>query len=209
MEQTTGTELAPAAVFEKDGARSTGLTVEHGLYLVILLVAFGLRFINLGVAPLLPLEAAQAWPAWLAATGTQVAGSPAATSALFYGLQSLLFFVTGANEVLARLLPALVGTALVLLPWWWRDWLGRGGALAVALLLALDPWLVALGRTADAVGLTIFLGLLVLTALWRWQRGGLGGPHGAAVARVWPWGSGNSGGQLGGSGAGGGWGCCW
>ncbi len=171
MEQTTGTELAPAAVYEKDGARSTGLTVEHGLYLVILLVAFGLRFINLGVAPLLPLEAAQAWPAWLAATGTQVAGSPAATSALFYGLQSLLFFVTGANEVLARLLPALVGTAVVLLPWWWRDWLGRGGALAVALLLALDPWLVALGRTADAAGLTIFLGLLVLTALWRWQRG--------------------------------------
>ncbi len=175
MEQTTGTELAPAAVYVKDGARSTGLTVEHGLYLVILLVAFGLRFINLGVAPLLPLEAAQAWPAWLAATGTQVAGSPAAASALLYGLQSLLFFVTGANEVLARLLPALIGTVLVLLPWWWRDWLGRGGALAVALLLALDPWLVALGRTADAVGLTIFLGLLVLTALWRWQRGGSSG----------------------------------
>ncbi len=170
MEQTTGRELAPAAVYEMDGARRTGLTVEHGLYLVILLVAFGLRFINLGVAPLQPLEAAQAWPAWLAATGTQVTGSPAATSALFYGLQSVLFFVTGANEVLARLLPALVGTAVVLLPWWWRDWIGRGGALAVALLLAVDPWLVVLARTADAVGVTIFLGLLVLTALWRWQR---------------------------------------
>ena len=68
MEQTTGTDLAPAAVYDKDGARSTPLTVEHGLYLVILIVAFGLRFINLGVAPLMPPEAAQAWPAWMAAT---------------------------------------------------------------------------------------------------------------------------------------------
>ena len=123
-------ELAPAAVVKKDGARSTELTVEHGLYLGAPLVAFGLRFINLGVAPLLPLEAVQAWPAWLAATGTQVAGSPAATSVLFYGLQSLLFFVTGANEALAWLLPCLWARRWCCCPGGGGTGSGRGGVLA-------------------------------------------------------------------------------
>ena len=179
MEQTIEVDNAGAATSEEEGTRGEVLTVEHGLYVAIVLLAFGLRFINLGVAPLMPLEAAQAWPAWLAATGTQVAGAPVPTSALFYGLQSLLFFVAGANDVMARLLPALVGTALVVLPWWWRDWIGRGAALAVALLLAVDPWLTVLARTADATGLTVFLGLLTLTALWRWQAPGVdGAQHG-------------------------------
>jgi hypothetical protein len=149
------------------------LTVEHLLYLLALLVAFGLRFVHLGAAPLSPHEAAQAWPAWLAATGTQVADAPVPNSPLFFGLQSWLFFLTGGNDVLARLLPALAGTALVLLPWWWRPWLGRGAALAVAFLLALDPWLLALSRTGDGTLLSIGLGLLVLTALWQW----LAAPH--------------------------------
>jgi hypothetical protein len=181
MEQTIGTDDAAVARVEVEEAKSDDLTVEHGLYLAIGLVAFGLRFIHLGAAPLAPLEAAQTWPAWLAATGTSVGGSPAPTSALFYGLQSLLFFVTGANETLARLLPALAGTAMVLLPWWWRDWLGRGGALVVALLLAVDPWSTALARTADGTGLAIFLGLLTLTALWRWQGHTGSGQHDVAT----------------------------
>ena len=187
MEQTIEADNADAATSEVEGTRNGALTVEHGLYVAIVLLAFGLRFINLGVAPLMPLEAAQVWPAWLAATGTQVAGAPVPTSALFYGLQSLLFFVAGANDVLARLLPALVGTALVVLPWWWRDRIGRGAALAVALLLAVDPWLTVLARTADAMGLTVFLGLLTLTALWRWQAQRYGdAEHGHGAQRTAP-----------------------
>jgi hypothetical protein len=166
---------------------AAGLTVEHGLYLLLLVVAFGLRFLNLGAAPLMPLEAAQSWGAWLAATGTAVSGAPAPVSALFYGLQSLLFFVAGGSDVLARLLGALAGTALVLLPWWWRSWLGRGGALVVALLLAIDPWLTTLARTADGVGLTLFLGLLTLTALWWWRAADAGSPVQPAPAASLVW----------------------
>jgi hypothetical protein len=178
-------DTAGADVLEIQQDARAGLTVEHALYLVVLLAAFGLRFINLGAAPLIPLEAAQSWPAWLAATGTVVLDAPAPLSALFYGLQSLLFFLTGANDLLARLLPALLGTALVLLPWWWRDWLGPGGALVAALLLAIDPWLAALARTADGVGLTIFLGMLALTSLWRWCAASP--PMGGAESRGARW----------------------
>jgi hypothetical protein len=168
MEQTLAPDIADIPTGSTAERRQGALTVEHLLYFVALLVAFGLRFINLGESPLSPHEAAQAWPAWLAATGTQVANAPAPTSALLYGLQSWLFFLTGGSDALARLLPALAGTALVLLPWWWRAWLGRGAALVVAWLLALDPWLTALSRAGDGAILSIALGLLALTALGQW-----------------------------------------
>ncbi len=174
MEQILEADYTNSLTDIQAEGRRDALTLERLLYAGALAVAFGLRFVSLGAAPLNPLEAAQAWPAWLAATGTQVPNAPAPTSALFYALQSTLFFLTGGGseaggDVLARLLPALLGTALVLLPWWWRSWLGRGAALTAAFLLALDPWLVALSRTSDPAALTIGLGLLALTALWQWQ----------------------------------------
>ncbi len=146
------------------------LTIEHLLYASILLVAIVVRFVGLVDAPLSPAESAASWPAWLAATQTTVSGAPAPASALLYGIQSLLFWIAGSSDFLARVVPALVSTATVMLPWFWRNWLGRWAALAVALLFAIDPWLTAWGRSADGSALAIFLGLLAVTAIWHWRH---------------------------------------
>lgn len=142
-------------------------TVEHLLYAVILAAAVLLRLIGLGREPLSPQESAAAWSAWLAANQQFVVGAPVPESALLYGLQSLLFWLIGDGDALARAIPALFGVATVLLPWFWRPWIGRMAALVVAALFAIDPWLMAFSRRSDAAALTIFLGLLTLTALWR------------------------------------------
>ncbi|MFO7631658.1 MAG: hypothetical protein R6W76_03910 [Caldilinea sp.] len=146
------------------------LTVEHLLYAVFVVVAILLRFVGLGAEPLSPPESAAAWSAWLAASHQVVAGSPAPTSALLYGLQSLLFWIMGGGDILARVFPALLGVATVLLPWFWREWVGRRTALVVAAIFAVDPWLMAWGRRSDSASLSIFLALLTLTALWHWGR---------------------------------------
>ncbi len=159
--------LAPEMAYSEALPAQGALTVEIALYGVIALVGVLLRFVLLGNAPLAPFEAANSWSAWLAATATPVADVPAVQSALLYGLQSLLFFVAGGSDWLARLAPALAGVAVVLLPWFWRSWLGRVPALALALLFAVDPWLVAFSRTADGVSLTIFLALLTMVAFWQ------------------------------------------
>lgn len=140
-------------------------TVEHLLYWTALLVAAALRLFALGALPLHPQEAQNAWLAWLVATGQSVEQSAAPISALYHGLQTLVFLPGFTSDVAARIVPALVGIALVALPWWWRNWLGRGGALALAFLFAIDPWLIALSRLADGTMLSLFLGMLVLTAL--------------------------------------------
>ncbi|HQY91444.1 hypothetical protein [Caldilinea sp.] len=157
------------ATHSRTPARSGELTVEHLLYGVIVLAAVGVRFVGLGAEPLSPAESATSWGAWLAANQVTVAGAPAPTSALFYGLQALTFWLFGSGDVLARMLPALAGVATVLLPWFWRAWLGRHAALALAALFAIDPWLTAWSRRADPFALTTFLALLTLTALWQWN----------------------------------------
>ena len=56
------------------------LTVEHLLYTLILLVAAAMRFFALGLLPLTPGEAQNAWAAWLAATGQTIAHPIAGTA---------------------------------------------------------------------------------------------------------------------------------
>ncbi len=141
----------------------SGLTIEHALYGIIVLVALVLRLFALGVQPLNPLEAANAWPAWLAAMAVDAPPLAAPTSPLLYSLHTLLFWLTQGNDAIARLAPALAGCGLVLLAWWWRQWLSRSAALVLALLFAVDPWLVAYSRLADGAALALFCGTLALT----------------------------------------------
>lgn len=91
---------------------------------------------------------------------------------LLYDANLALFWLAEASDAAVRLLPALAGAGLVWLPYLGRDYLGRVGALAAALLLALAPSWVFYSRTADWPILSAFLGALFVGALWRYLRGG-------------------------------------
>ncbi len=143
------------------------LTVERLAYIAALCIGAFYRFWALGAMPLLPIEAASSWPAYLAAQGQSVADASVPTSALFYGWQWLLFWIGVDGDAGARVVSAAVSTLLILLPWAWRGWIGRGVALGLAWLIAFDPWLIAFGRLADGAGLGIVLGMVTLTAMMR------------------------------------------
>ncbi len=85
-------------------------------------------------------------------------------------LQWITFWLVGASDTLARLFPALAGSALVLFPYFFRARLGRLGALFVAGILALDPWMIACSGLADSSLLTWVLGLVALSFLDRRAR---------------------------------------
>ena len=148
------------------------LAVERALYGVILLLGGLLRLTGLGARPLLPLEATNAWAAWLTVHPPAVAsaaniysGDLVPSSALLYSLHSLLFWTLDGGDALARWLPALAGTGLLLLPWALRRQLGRPTALALAALLAVDPWLVTVSRVADGAMLSVALALVAVAAV--------------------------------------------
>ncbi|BCX03545.1 MAG: hypothetical protein KatS3mg053_1483 [Candidatus Roseilinea sp.] len=97
-------------------------------------------------------------------------GEPAVFSNPLFGwLQMLLFAVFGASEVSARLVPALSGIAVCLLPAMLRSQLGRTRALIFALLLALSPTLWFVSREMGGAMLAWALAFAAYCA-WRADR---------------------------------------
>ncbi len=129
---------------------------ETIFYLLALFLAIAVRLIRLGAWPLTDLEASWALQALGLAQGTRpLLGSQPA----YVLLTGLLFFsLGGGTNFLARLVPALAGSALVLAPYLFRERLKPRPSLILAFFLAFDPGLVALSRQAGS-------SILVLTFL--------------------------------------------
>jgi uncharacterized protein (TIGR03663 family) len=119
------------------------LTVEIGLYGIIVALALAVRLYRLGQAPLSTSEAQLALAAWRGTT------PPIVSSPLLYWVNALLFAILGSSDGLARLVPALVGSALVTLPAFWRERVGRTGALGAAAFLAISPIAIMTSRTSS------------------------------------------------------------
>jgi hypothetical protein len=150
------------------------LTVEHGLYGLIFVAAAVLRLVNLGLIPLSPAEAHEALVAWrLWQPDALTAGLPTIPgSAAYFSLTALLLALLGSSDAVVRLVPALFGLALVLLPWWLRPVMGSTGALITSLLLAVSPVQAIAARTAGGDAIALFAGFLLLVAWLRYQEQG-------------------------------------
>ena len=94
--------------------------------------------------------------------------------------QALGFFLFGVTDAIARLLPALVGLAMVPLAIGLRPFIGRTAALAGAALLAFSPVVVYGSRVVgpDILIATLALGVVVSTL-----RTGLAGAGDGAIRR--------------------------
>lgn len=153
----------------KGSSIASWLTLEQAIYGLLLLAAAWLRFLHLGVRPLGPEEATQAWAAWRLTQGLKVIGS--GHSPLLLSLQYLTFLIAGAGDGLARLWPALVGTGMVLLPYALRQRLGRVGALVASFVLAFSPTMVFFSRHSSGTIFVAAAALALLVALVNWLEG--------------------------------------
>jgi uncharacterized protein (TIGR03663 family) len=136
------------------------LTVEVALYILIGMIAAGLRFYALGAQPLRESEAAQALAAWQFSQGN-FEGAAGYSPLLFLG-NVFTFFLLGASNALARWVPALSGTLLSILPYFLRRRLGRSAALVASILLAFSPSTLFFSR---CLGGPIVVAACVLTML--------------------------------------------
>lgn len=137
------------------------LSFELGIYAIIFAAGLLVRLLFLGSTPLTDSEAQ--W-ALLAADKVGMA-SPAYANPLFLVGTRLLFDMFDKTNFLARLIPALAGSLLVLCPLFFRRWLGALPALILSAGLALDPGLTAISRMA---GSTQLAGVFILLALGAW-----------------------------------------
>jgi streptogramin lyase len=156
------------------------------------IVAAALRLPRLDGWALDAGEAARAYDAWVLYQGQPPVTGEAIpdVGALLLLLQGIAFFLFGATDVTARLVPVLAGLALVALPWTLRGWVGGPAALGMAGLMAISPTLVYASRVVSAEIVVAALALGAVACLVRLgqsasARGpaiGLGVVTGAAYA---------------------------
>ena len=166
------------------------------LYAIAFLLALGIRLVKLGASPMTDLEARWA----LQALGVAQGAHPALGSQPAYILLTSIFFFLygGGTNFLARLVPALTGSALVFVPFLFRYRLKPRPSVILAFMFALEPGLVALSRQAGSSILAVtflllawgvweqkhtrwagvFAGLALLSGTWLW-------PGLLALALVW------------------------
>jgi len=141
---------------------SSRLRYEGWLYGLAFLSALGFRLIGLGATPLSDSEATLAMQALHIARGASPLLGPQPAYIL---LTSIPFAVIESTNFLARLLPALVGSALVFVPYFFRQELRPRPALILAFLFAMDPGLVSLSRLASGTILALTFSLFA-AGLW-------------------------------------------
>lgn len=112
-------------------------------FLLAFLVGLGLRLWRLGSMRFTLAEAQIAQSTWQMALG-KAAELPGNMS--YAGLSALLFRLFEPSFFFARSLPALAGSSLILVPWFWRDRIGKTAALLLAIGLAIDPILLSFSR---------------------------------------------------------------
>src|SRR5512143_2499540 len=139
---------------------------EGLLYGLAFLIALGFRFIQLGAAPLTDSEATLALQALHIALGKAPLLAPQPGYIL---LTSILFAIINSTNFMARLVPALVGSTLVFVPYLFREKIKPQPALILAFLFAIDPGLVALSRQANGTILAVTF-LVFAWGMWLNRR---------------------------------------
>ncbi len=137
-------------------------------WLLVVLGAAALRLLLLDRAPLAEAEATAAFPVWQAVHGVLDDSLAGLGSPLFSNLVALVFWLFGASDVAARLIPALAGVALALTPALLLPILGPRAALAAGALLAISPVTVELSRQVDPAMLASVLAVITVAAAIRY-----------------------------------------
>ena len=141
---------------------------EAASYAILLLIGLSMRLWDLGSRAMHHDESLHALYSWNLFTGDGFRHNPMMHGPFQFEANAALFFVFGDSDVTARLLYAVMGTVLILMPLLLRWRLGRLGALFSAALLTASPTILYFSRFArnDILMAVWALGLVI--CMWRY-----------------------------------------
>jgi len=141
------------------------------LYLLLVLLILGTRLWDLGSRAYCHDEAIHAWESWKLANGLGYVHDPPYHGPFLYHATALVFALLGDSNVTGRLAAVLGGILITLAPWYLRRWLGRWGALAATLFMALSPVLMHRSRFIRHDQFAIVANLILFVAILRYLEG--------------------------------------
>lgn len=141
---------------------------EWASYGGLVLIALVMRVWDLGSRALHHDESLHAFYSWQLFDGGGFQHNPMMHGPLQFEANAAIFFAFGDSDFSSRLLYALLGTILVALPFFFRDRLGKLGAIFVAGLLAFSPALLYFSRFARNDILMAVWTVLLVICIWRY-----------------------------------------
>ena len=117
-------------------------------------------------------ESLHAYYAWVFSEGGGLIHNPMLHGPLQMQLSGIIFFVFGDNDFTARILYAVAGISLSIIPFLIRNLLGRFGALSASCLIAISPTMVYFSRFARNDILMAVVTLLLVVCVWKYFQSG-------------------------------------
>ncbi|MYC32475.1 MAG: TIGR03663 family protein [Chloroflexi bacterium] len=139
-------------------------------FLLIALVAAGMRLWELDGRVMHYDEAIHLHYAWKLARGVEFLHSPWMHGPLQIEMVAVFLRVLGDTDFVARLPYALFGVALVILPYFLRRQIGDKGAICAAIIMAFSPSLLYFSRFGRNDILMVVWATLLLIFLWRYAE---------------------------------------
>src|SRR5215216_5975936 len=138
---------------------------ERLAYAGIFVAAVVLRVVDLENRPLHHDESAHAWFSWLLFTGRGYEYNPVFHGPVQFYVGALMYGLAGVGDLAMRLGPALVGSAMTVLPFFLRRQLGSVAALSASALLCISPSYLYYSRFSreDSYIAALTLALIVIT----------------------------------------------
>jgi len=124
---------------------------ERAAYILLAVVALAIRLWGLGERAISFDECQHAYFSWQPYSVGSIfkfdpISGPITHGPFLFLSTTLMYALFGVSDFTLRLMPAFFGAALAVLPWFLRKWMGRLGALAAGVMLAVSPSLLFYSR---------------------------------------------------------------
>lgn len=160
----------PQSFLEKPLFMTLMVNWEIVLYALIFVVAIASRFYDLGARVMSHDESLHALFSYKLYNGEGYRHDPMMHGPLQFHLVALSFLLFGDNDFTARIPSAVFGVALVMMPYWFRPWLGRLGALVASFGLLISPLLLYYDRYIRNESFIAFFTALLALSLFQYMR---------------------------------------
>ncbi|HMQ53994.1 MAG TPA: TIGR03663 family protein [Anaerolineae bacterium] len=146
------------------------LNWEMVLYTTFFVIAVFTRFYDLGARVMSHDESLHTLYSWNLYAGKGYQHDPLMHGPFQFHIVALTYLLFGDNDFTARVPAAIFGIVLVIMPYFFRPWLGRTGALATSFMILISPGLLYYSRyIRNEAYLHIWM-LLMTLALFQFMR---------------------------------------
>lgn len=153
------------------GVLPSSIGWESIAYMVMVLLAIGSRFWNLGEKALHHDESLHAYYSWVYSTGGGYVHDPLMHGPFLFHFGALIYLLFGDSDATSRYGPAFFGVLMVAMPWLLRGpkFLGKYGALAASFFILISPSILYQSRYIRhdiyTIGGTLFLFICIFRYL--------------------------------------------